>query len=424
MNDLIKELAQGCYLPFDRFIAVFGHHLDLLYKLEKTDQDPLWHAEGHVAKHTDLVLTQIYKILDQEAKHLPFEQRLSLILAAAFHDIGKALVTKLKVIDGIPRLTATKHEKKGCSYLAYKLLETDLPYPIIQHVLRLVAYHDKPRRLVLQNAPKQAYSHLARLINVELLYYLAKADTLGRICKDLQNQCDYIELFRLYCEEYGVWRKDYPYEKWQQFFKEELAHLPSQSLDAILGYAIQDFEKGLIFTPEEAIARRYSYLQSFPQLIILCGPSGSGKSTWIENHLKDWHVISLDQLRQEYAKKRESQEQNSLILVKAKELLKKYLRSHQKVVWDATNLKKDFRSMIAQLGLDYHALVTIVVLHVPESIIYKGNNNREFCINKKVLQSQLESLGWIEDDEAHRVVFVNQTSSPLEFRGACHLKEL
>lgn len=328
-------------------------------------------------------------------------------------------MTKTKEIDGLSRIVAPHHEARGCNYLAYRLLELNIPYNIVQQTLRLVAYHHKPRRLVLNNAAKTEYFQLARLVNTKLLFYLAKADILGRCCKDQQGQTDYIDLFRLFCEEYQLWGMEDPYKDWKQFFSAELTHLSPESRDAVLGYAIQDFEQGMIFTPEEGIARRYPYLKSFPQLIIMSGPSGSGKSTWIQKHLKEYKKISLDDLREEFGKSRSNQENNRFIISKAKEQLKIYLRNHDKIVWDATNLKKDFRSIIGQLGYDYHALVTMIVLHVSESSIYQGNQSRNDQVPKEVVYSQMESLEWIEDTEAHRIAFINQEGY-LDFRGTCN----
>ena len=170
--------------------------------------------------------------------------------------------------------------------------------------------------------------------------------------------------------------------------------------------------------PEEAIARRYPYLKSFPRLVILSGPSGAGKSRWIQTHLKDHRVISLDDLREEYSKNRGDQGDNSFILSKARDQLKQYLRSHDKVVWDATNLKKDFRSAISQLGFNYHALVTLVVLHVPQSVIYEGNASRDYQVCRQVLQNQLDLLEWVDDREAHQIAFVNHHHY-LDFKGRC-----
>lgn len=416
MNTFAKQLLDGARPHLSTFVEAWKPTLDLIDQFDQTPQDSQWHAEGNVFIHTQKVLEAVYQLLDTEAKHLSREKQVSLILGAVLHDIAKPMVTKVKEIEGRPRIVAPRHEEKGCSYLAYRLLELDLPYRIIQRVLRLVCYHQKPKRLVKSNAPRQEYFQLARRVDVELVYYLAKADVLGRQSPDKQTQLDNVELFRLFCEEHGLWNKQDPYEEWKIFFNRELAHLTEDSRDAVLGYAIQDFEAGLIYTPEEAVARRYPYLKSFPNLLVMCGPSGSGKSLWIESHASDYHKISLDDLRDHHTK--HYQEENSFIIGTAKEQLKEHLRHHEKVVWDATNLRKDFRSVVCQLGFNYHALVTLVVLHVPEKEIYEANQSRTDQVTRSVVTRQFDSLEWVDDTEAHRVAFVNQQTC-LDFRGKC-----
>jgi predicted kinase len=418
MKQLIKELNLGKQPDLQAFVDAFGMHLDLLMQLKSTEQEPEWHAEGNVFTHTQLVLENIYKILDTEAAHLPLDHRLSLILAAVLHDIAKPLVTKVKEIDGQQKIVAPYHEERAASYLFYRILELGFPYPIIQLTLRLVAYHHMPKRLVMHNALKGEYFKLARMVDLELLYYLAKADMRGRVCKDQPQQCEIIEFFRLYCEEFDLWQKPSPYEAWRIFFNQNLPDLSPESRDAVFGYAIQDFEEGLIFTPEEAIARRYPYLKDFPQLVVMAGPSGAGKSTYVQKYFNDYQVISLDKLREEYSKERSNQKNNSFIHHKARDILKQHLRQKQKIVWDATNLRKDFREIIIQLGLNYHALVSLVVMHMPLTQIQQGNHSRQHQVSNHVFDDQLDKFEWTEDSEAHRIAFV-QHDQCLDYRGRC-----
>ena len=45
-------------------------------------------------------------------------------------------------------------------------------------------------------------------------------------------------------------------------------------------------------------------------------------------------------------------------------------------MWDATNIRRDQRNAIIQLGLDYQALVTLVVFHVSEAELWARNEAR------------------------------------------------
>lgn len=407
INAFLQVLQTGSQPNFADFLQILGPIFPLLYRMQETPQDEEWHAEGNVQIHTQMVLDQIYTLIETEAKHLKPSEKQALILSAILHDIGKTVTTKVRQINDQKRIVSPHHELVGCSYLAYRLVGLGLEYDTVDTVLSLILYHHVPKLLVVRNGSKQDYYRLARLANLELLYYLAKADMLGRRCHEQQGQVDLINLFRLYCEEYELWQKGNPYQEWRDFFAEELKSYPVDCQEYIYGSAIRDFEAHLISTPHEAIRRHYPFLDSFGQLVIMCGPSGSGKSEWVRQNLKDHEIISLDKLREELGKGRSDQTRNSQIVQQAKQQLKQLLAKRKKVVWDATNLRKDFRSILAQIGYDYHAFVTLVVFHFSLDEIYRGNQKRLYPVAQEVLDAQIDSLEWVERTEAHRVLFVH-----------------
>lgn len=405
MNSFIQNILKGHRPQLEEFLDHLNPPLRLMDQLTSTPQDPIWHAEGNVWIHTKKVLEQLYRILDTEANHLSDIQKTALILSATLHDIGKPLTTKEREIEGQVRIVAPGHEAQGSSYLAFRLLEFDIPYDIIQTILSLVYYHLKPKLLIVKDAPKREFFQLARCVDVELLYYLAKADMLGRECSNRSEQVDLIHLFKLLCEEYGLWQNPDPYATWKQYIFAEVA---KESQDFVYGSAIVDYEAGLINSPQEAVPKYYNYMNCFPQLVFMFGMSGSGKSQWIKEHLEDYKIISLDVLRKQMAKCENDQSKNSEIVQKALKDLKINLAKGEKIVWDATNLRKDFRRILFNLGKNYHALVTMAVFHQKLSIIEKGNKNRSHPVPEYVFQNQLDRLEWVELTEAHRVIFIEQ----------------
>jgi predicted kinase len=171
--------------------------------------------------------------------------------------------------------------------------------------------------------------------------------------------------------------------------------------------------------PEEELARSYNYRDSFPQVVLTFGLSGSGKSTWIKQNLPEHQVISLDDLRAEITRDRQNQTENSKVVSLAKERLKNYLRSHSKVVWDATNLRRDFRQKIINLSQNYGALITLIIFHCEESVYFARNQQRSHSIPKTVLNRQLELMEFPELDEAHRVIIVDELGKTLATYGTC-----
>jgi predicted kinase len=334
------------------------------------------------------------------------EKRLVQVLAAVFHDIAKPVSIRVEFFEGRERIISPGHADKGRSYIAYKLLELGLEPRLAREVMSLVGHHHDPKHLVTRDKPSRRYLELARLVDLEAVYVLEQADLRGRVCPDLDEQLDILEFFKLSAQEARVWKQD-PYQDWRSFLQTELEGWPKATQDLIIANATRDAEAGLIFSPEEAIARSYSYREAFSHLVVTYGPSGSGKSTWIQKHCPDYQVISLDELREELSGKRDDQSMNGQVLQAAKEQLKNCLRKHQKVVWDATSLFRTHRSMILQLGFDYQAFVTLAVFHLPESLIEQKNEQRHYAVPGHILARQLQNADFPYINEAHETIYVD-----------------
>ncbi len=421
---MIKEILEGATPTIDEFVAGLGEDIPLLKEYKSTPQDKEWHAEGDVHIHTGMVLDEAYKILATEADHLSKERRLCLILGALLHDIAKPLTTKEQEINSIVRTVAPRHASKGRSYLAPKLMSFDLPYWIIETTLGLVGYHHDPKQLVTKNKSPGDYQRISRLADPELLYWLELADIRGRECKDKEQQLEYVEMYGLFAQEYKAWKRfGAEYQAWQNYFNQELAEYDQDTRNLVFSNAINRWEAGIIFSPEEEIARSYSYRNSFPRVVLTFGISGSGKSTWIAQNVPDYKVISLDNLREKLAKSRRDQSQNSKVVQLAKDELKKSLRNHGKIVWDATNLRRDFRQQIINISHKYGALVTLIIFHCSEQVYFERNRQRRHSIPENVLLKQLQQIEFPEIDECDRIIIVDEIGNTVANYGSCQLIE-
>lgn len=409
LHPLLGQILRGTTPSLNDFVAAFASTFDLLTRLKETPQDPIWHAEGDVHLHTEMVLEEIYTLLKNEASHLDTTQRLTLILGAVFHDIAKPICSRTELRDGRERITSPGHADKGRSYIAYKLLELGLPEETARAVMALVGHHHDPKRLVKRSEGGHRYRELARLVDLELVYFLEQADLRGRRCPDLEEQLELIELFKLYAEEAGAWKVTDPYAEWRTFLESELQGLSDEARALVIANAIRDAETGEIFTPHEAIARSYDYRDAFSTLVVTCAPSGSGKSTWIKKNLPDYQIVSLDDLREELSGKRANQSMNGQVLQAAREKLKAHLRKHENVVWDATSLLWTHRSVVLQLGFDYKAFVKLAVFHLPESIIEEGNRQRAHAVSTQVFSRQLQHADFPYLTEAHQTFYIENT---------------
>lgn len=417
LESWLDSLAQEAKPDIDECIQMLGSQIEWLHDLKRTHQDPEWHAEGNVHIHTNMVLSELYKLLDSDAAHIRGSKRQALILSALLHDIGKTVRTKEVEINGVLRVACPQHEAIGRSYLTFKLLDVGIAFKVVWDVLGLVGEHHMPKLLVVKGLDKGDYLALSRRADLEMLYWLEVADMLGRDCPDKEVQIGYLEEFKMFAEEYGVWER--PHELGDSIS----GLLSSESKDArayIHSHALYEIENGLITMPEEAIARAYSSKDNYSNLFLLCGPSGSGKSTWIEKNCEDFNLVSLDEIREEINGVRTCQKNKGQVLQIAKERLKESLRKKQDVVWDATNLRTDFRKIVCDLGRDYKALVTMVIFLIPEKVLFASNKSREFAVPDEVLIQQLENYQFPVVGEAHRMCFVGEKGKFLRREGYIH----
>ena len=141
-------------------------------------QDPEWHPEGDVFVHTQLVVDRAHELTDD----LPYAKQVTVMLAALAHDFGKPATTEF--IDG--RLRSRGHEDAGVaptlSFLDRLNIHTLDGYDVRAQVLALVRDHLKPGEYFKkrEEVGDGAFRRLARKCELDLLYRVAKADSLGR----------------------------------------------------------------------------------------------------------------------------------------------------------------------------------------------------------------------------------------------------
>lgn len=402
MRPMLDQLLRGARPDLDAFIDAFGGVVPSLAQLGETPQDPEWHGEGDVHVHTQMVLDALYAELDGAG--LTPEVERELILGAVFHDLAKPWTTRRMEIRGVERVAAPGHEAQGRSVLATALVDAGLPWDSLWHVMGLVGYHQEPKRLVVKGKEPAAFLALSRKVDPARVACLERADMRGRVCPDQADQLGYLDLFLLGVDDYAPagWSG-----RWEAAVAEGTVGRSAAFRDRVFGEAIRALEAGRVRDPSEIGFLVHREPADPPELVVLCGPSGSGKSTFVERHLADHEVVSLDALREELAGDRSDQALNGAVRQEAKFRLKAALRPGRKVVWDATNLRADFRSAVCQLGFDYGALVSLVVFHGDRSSYAQRNRRREHAVPDRVVAAQLDQWEWPEVDEAHRLIVVD-----------------
>jgi tRNA nucleotidyltransferase (CCA-adding enzyme) len=146
--------------------------------LIEVPQDPEWHPEGDVFVHTLLVIDGAHELIDG----LPYAKQVTVMLAALAHDFGKPATTEF--VDG--RLRSRGHEEAGVaptkSFLARLNIHTLDGFDVRGQVMALVREHLKPGEFFKKRdeVGDGAFRRLARRCELDLLYRVAKADSLGR----------------------------------------------------------------------------------------------------------------------------------------------------------------------------------------------------------------------------------------------------
>jgi tRNA nucleotidyltransferase (CCA-adding enzyme) len=149
-----------------------------IHALVDVPQDPEWHPEGDVFVHTRLTVDRARELIDE----LSYSRQVTVMLAALAHDFGKPATTEF--IDG--RLRSRGHEGAGVppaeTFLARINIHTIDGYNVRGQVIALVREHLKPGEFFKKRdeVGEGAFRRLARRCEPDLLYRVAKADSLGR----------------------------------------------------------------------------------------------------------------------------------------------------------------------------------------------------------------------------------------------------
>jgi tRNA nucleotidyltransferase (CCA-adding enzyme) len=147
-----------------------------LVALVGVPQQPEWHPEGDVDVHTLMVVDEARRLIAD----LEYAKQVTVMLGALCHDFGKPATTVF--FDG--KWRSHGHDEAGVeptlSFLDRLGIFTLDGYDVRGQIVQLVRYHLTPGMFYKNPPGDGAFRRLAGKVEPDLLYRVAKADSLGR----------------------------------------------------------------------------------------------------------------------------------------------------------------------------------------------------------------------------------------------------
>lgn len=338
--------------------------------LKSCPQDPIYHAEGNVWTHTQLVCQAL--VAQSDWQSLPELDRATLFLAALFHDIAKPSAT---VIDENGRISSKGHGRRGAKMARELLWRSNVPIATREQVFHLIALGGLPLWFWDKSDPLRSIIEASHLVSCRAISILAEADVRGRLCQDQDQFLDRVMFFRDYCSEHNVLNRPWPF--------------PSN-------------HSRFIYAQNEAADPSYAAFDNTTfEVVLMSGLPGVGKDYWINQHYADYPVVSLDRLRREMGIAPDRPQ--GAVIQAAKEQAKTYLRSAKPFVWNATNLSRQLREPLIQLFSNFGARIKLIYLDASPDVQANQNRSRSDQVPDSVIQRMMTKLDVPTCLEAHTV---------------------
>lgn len=350
--------------------------LDWIKDMHGVEQDPIWHAEGDVYVHTKMAVEAL--ITFPEFIRANIEQQHMLVAAMLLHDVEKRSTSTVE--DG--RIRSHHHARKGAA-TANVILYKDIPTPLkvrIQ-ICGLIRYHGLPINILDKPDPNRAVIESSLLVNNYDLATIAKADILGRIADDNDEQLEHIAYFLEYCRDNSCTLEPKAFDSPMARYK-----------------YLSDKSSSIYYVPHD---------ETKFTVVLMSGIAGSGKDYTIKNSLDNWPVVSLDNIRRENKISPSDKQGNGRVIQMAKEMARGYMRQRSDFIWNATNLTKQMRQQLVELFMSYGAKVIIIYVEKPYKILLEQNKNREHVVPEPVIEKMIHKVEVPTFDEAHNVIYAD-----------------
>lgn len=261
--------------------------------------------------------------------------------------------------------------------------------PLARRVADLVGLHPALHRPYPDEDRRTGLVRLSYAADLGLLHAVARA-TAGT--REAREQVEWSALHAEDVRSLGL--------------RETFAGLPADTAARCRAEAREAYALGRIGSADEAVAATWRWRSGvFPRLIQTVGPAGSGKSTFARGLAGVDAYVSLDDLR-EARGSRADQRANGEVLRDGLDRLDRALAGGGTVVWDATSLTQQQRSLVHGIAHRRDALITHAVVLVDEDELVRRNTRREHPVPPDVLTGQLRRFVPPYPGDAHRTWYI------------------
>ncbi len=421
----INKLSKLQFIDLNYYKQALRSEFVELQHMSECPQDNIWHSEGDVLTHTQMVMDEALTEITNNS-NLSRKDQVSIYLAALLHDIGKPLTTYTTLNN---RIVSPGHANIGL-FLAKKVLYLlKVPFDIQEHVLRLILRHMVSYRMASRivadltfngiNVEYKKYFRLASELSLSALYYLTRADWLGRTGSNIEQTLNQIEIFRSRAEHHNLWKYSYKDLLETILSFEDLAKLGVEDIkeqNRIQYWLFNLSLRGKIQNREQALDYINTYKEIlYPKtahLYIMVGVPGSGKSTWLENNSPNIEIVSSDKKREELFNDVNCQADNKKVFQECHSDVEKALYAGKQVAFDATNTKFSYRNAAIQLAFQTYAHTSIVYFDLPLKIALERNKQRSRQVSEAIITRFFNDLEVPRFTEAQELKVISLPPDP------------
>ncbi len=167
-----------------------SYPFDMIKNIAKTNQSPIYHAEGNVWNHTMMVVDEAAKVKSKSKNQLVF------MWSALLHDIGKPQTTRIKK----GKITSYNHDKVGAVLSKEFLSNFTQDEIFINDVFQLVKYHMQIL-FVIKGLSYANIKGMKQDTDIEEVALLGLCDRLGRAGSNESQETENIKTFLNICKK-------------------------------------------------------------------------------------------------------------------------------------------------------------------------------------------------------------------------------